>query len=86
MQNFIGFLVPEKPNDPIPRKQPNRQQDGRSLFHGTHAATARGLTSLTTVDWHLKVKDIEYDVHLTKLYCLTARCKKSVEFTYSFFK
>ena len=34
MHDLIRFLVPcwksEKPNDQIPRKQPNRQQDGRT--------------------------------------------------------
>ena len=30
-----------------------------------------GLTSTAAVDWHLKVQDIEYDVGLTKNYCIT---------------
>ena len=32
---------------------------------------SRGLTSTIVVDWHLKIKDIEYDVGLTKNYCST---------------
>ena len=39
-------------------------------------ATAGGLTSETTVDWHLKVKDIEYNVGLTKKYCITVSMQK----------
>ena len=44
---------------------------GQTLFCGTLPTTASGLTSTTAVDYHLKVKDIEYDVGLTKNYCLT---------------
>ena len=39
-------------------------------------ATARGPTSTTAVDWHFKVKDIEYNVSLTKNYCLTVSMQK----------
>ena len=35
-----------------------------------------GLTSTTTVDWHLKVQDIEYDVGLTKSYCTKVSMQK----------
>ena len=70
---WYGFLVPcpnlEKPNDPIPRKQPYREQDGRMdrpYFMGPF--------------WLLlevqQVKDIEYNVSLTKNYCLTASMQK----------
>ena len=68
---------------PIPRKQPNRQvgwKDEQTQFHGTLPATARDSKSTTAVDWHLKVKDIEYDVGLTKNYCPTVSMKKSTEF------
>ena len=41
-------------------------KDGQTLFHRILLATARGLTSTTAVDWHLKVKDIDYDVCVTK--------------------
>ena len=41
-------------------------KDGQTLFHRILPATARGLTSKTAVNWHLKVKDIEYNVGLTK--------------------
>ena len=34
------------------------------------------LTSTIAVDWHLKVKDIEYDVGLTKIDCITVSMKK----------
>ena len=34
------------------------------------------LTSTTTVDWHLKVQDIEYDVGLTKSYCTKVSMQK----------
>ena len=46
-------------------------KDGQTLFHGILPATARGLASKTAVNWHLKVKDIEYNVGLTKNYCIT---------------
>ena len=65
-----GFLAPcqnsEKSNDPISRKHPNRCQEARinrPYFTGT--------TSKTAVNWPLKVKDIEYNVGLTKRYCIT---------------
>ena len=45
--------------------------DGQTLFHRMLLATDRGLTNTTAVDWQLTVKDIEYDVNLTKTYCLT---------------
>ena len=51
-------------------------KDGQTLFHGTLPGTTRGLTNITAVDWHLKVKDIEYDVGLTKNYCLTVSMQK----------
>ena len=46
------------------------------LFHRTLLATARGPTSTTAIDWHLKVKDIECDVSLTKYYCITVSMQK----------
>ena len=41
-------------------------KDRQTLFHSTFPATARGPTNKTAVDWHLKVKDIEYNADLTK--------------------
>ena len=41
-------------------------KDGQILFHRILPATTRGLTSKTAVNWHSKVKDIEYNVGLTK--------------------
>ena len=52
------------------------RKDGQTLFHSILQATAGGLTSTTAVDWHLKVKDIEHDVGLTKNYCNTVRMQK----------
>ena len=40
-------------------------KDGQNLFQMILPVTNRDLTS--TVDWHLKVKDIEYNVGLTKI-------------------
>ena len=51
-------------------------KDGQILFHRILPATARGLTSKTAVNWHLKVKDIEYNVGLTKSYCITVSMQK----------
>ena len=58
----------EKFNDPIPRKHPYRCGDARidNPISRILSATAMGLTSKMAVNWHLKVKDIEYDVVLTK--------------------
>ena len=38
--------------------------------------TARGRTSTTAVDWYFKAKVIEYNVSLTKNYCLTVSMQK----------
>ena len=48
-------------------------KDRQNLFHKTLPATAIGLTGKNAVNWHLKVKDIEYNVDLTKSYCITVR-------------
>ena len=50
--------------------------DGQTLFHSILPATARGLTSKTAVNWHLKVKNIEYNVGLTKKFCITVSMQK----------
>ena len=41
-------------------------KDSQTLFHKILPAAAGVLTSKTAVELHLKVKDIEYDVSLTK--------------------
>ena len=46
-------------------------KDGQTLFHRILPATARGLTSKTAVNWHLKVT-----AGLTKTYCLTVSMPK----------
>ena len=51
-------------------------KDGQTLFHWIITAKAMGLTSKTAVNWHLKVKDIEYNVGLTKNYCITVSMQK----------
>ena len=51
-------------------------KDEETLLHRTLPATTRGPTSTTAVDWHLEVKDIEYDVDLTKNYCITVSMQK----------
>ena len=51
-------------------------KDGQNLFHMIPPTTTRGLTSKTAVNWHLKVKDIEYNVDLTKNYCITISKQK----------
>ena len=50
--------------------------DRQTLFHRILSATAMGLTSKTAVNWHLKVKDIEYNVGLTTGYCITVSMQK----------
>ena len=51
-------------------------KDGQTLFVRILPATTRGLTSKTAVNWHLEVKDIEYNVGLTKYYCITVSMQK----------
>ena len=56
------------------------QKDRQTLFHRTLPATTGGPTRTTPVDWHLKVKDIECDLNLTKIIALQSACKKSAKF------
>ena len=51
-------------------------KDRQTLFQRIIPATPMGLTSKTAVNWHLKVKDIEYNVGLTKSYCITVSMQK----------
>ena len=51
-------------------------KDRQTLFQRIIPATPMGLTSKTAVNWHLKVKDIEYNVGLTKNYCITVSMQK----------
>ena len=60
-------------------------KDGHTLFHRILPATAGGLTSKTAINWLLKVKDIEYNVCLTKSYGTSqSTYKESAQFRYSF--
>ena len=62
-------------------------KNGQTLFHRTIVATAGSPTSITAADWHLEVKYIEYDVGLTKIYCVIANIQKNpAQFIYSFLK
>ena len=54
----------------------SRGKDGKTLFYRVFPATTRGLTSTIAVDWHLKVKYVEYDVSLTKNYSMTVNMQK----------
>ena len=49
-------------------------KDGQTLFHRILPATARGLTSTTAVDWHLKVKNKKCNY---KIIASQSACKKS---------
>ena len=60
----------------ISPKQTTRQNVGQTLFHRTILATTGGSTSTTAVDWHLKVKNMEYNVGLIKYYCITVSVQK----------
>ena len=51
-------------------------KDGQTLFHRIILATARGLMNKTAVNWHLKFKDIEYNVGLTKNCCIKVSMQK----------
>ena len=48
------------------------QKDRQNLFK----ATTRGLTSTNEVDWHLQIKDSEYNIGITKNYCISVCMKK----------
>ena len=52
-------------------------KDRQTLFHKTLPAAAIGLTGKNAVNWHLKVKDIEYNVGLTKVITSQSACRKS---------
>ena len=57
------------------------------LFHRILLATARGPTSRTAVDWHLKVKDMDDNVSLTKKSTASQSAwKKTAPFINSFFR
>ena len=56
--------------------QMSGSKDERILFHGIRLATARGLASKAAINWHLKVKNIEYNVGLTNNYSITVSMKK----------
>ena len=52
----------------------DKQQEGRTcqtLFQRTRLATTEGPAGTTAVDWYLKVKDIKYNVDLTRNYCIS---------------
>ena len=52
---------------------PNRKQDGQTDPTSEDPSSyCQGSNNTTAVDWHLKVKDIEQNVDLTNIYCLTA--------------
>ena len=53
------------------------RKDGQTLFHGILPATARGILRKTAINWHLKVKNIEYNVGLTNNYYITVSMQKA---------
>ena len=83
MHNFIKVsnIMPKyreiyRPNSKKTPGQRAGPKDRQTLFHRIFLATTRGLTSTAAEDWHLKVKDIEFDVGLTKNYCITFNMQK----------
>ena len=52
------------------------RKDRQTLFHTTLSATTRGTVSTNAAHWHLKVKDKEYNVGLTKNHCITVSMQK----------
>ena len=48
----------------------------RPYIAGSLLLLVSSLTNTTAGDWHLKVKDMEYDVSLTKNHCITVRMQK----------
>ena len=78
MHNFIMITIQR---NLMMQFQENTQtisgsKDGQTLFHGILPATTRGLASKTAINWHLKVKNIEYNVGLTNNYCITVSMQK----------
>ena len=60
-------------------RQKAGQRDRQTLFHRILPDTAGGSTSTTVVDWHLtgwQIRDIQYDVCLTKNCCITISIQK----------
>ena len=55
-------------------------KDGQTIFHGILPDTTRGLASKTAMNWHLKVKNREYNVGLTNNYCITVSMQKVSSF------
>ena len=51
-------------------------KDWQTLFHRVLPATTRELTTTTTIDWHLNVKDKKCDLGLIKNYCITVSMQK----------
>ena len=61
MHNFIMITIQR---NLMMQFQENTQtisgsKDGQTLFHGILPATTRGLANKTTINWHLKVKNIK---------------------------
>ena len=56
------------------------QKDGQTLFHRILPATAWGLKHKTSVDWHLKVKDM---LVYTNIIASQSACKKLAQFMIS---
>ena len=57
-------------------RQTAGQKGGQTLFHRANVTAARSPTSTLAVDWHLKIKDIEYNVVPTKNYCFTVSMQR----------
>ena len=51
------------------------RKDGETLFHRIFLATTEGPTNTTAINWHLKVKDNEYNIIASQ-----SACKKLVQF------
>ena len=69
----------------------NGRTEGWADLHRILPTTARGLRSTTAVVWHLKVKEIEYDIVLTKIIasksaCTTKKQKKQTQFIHLFLR
>ena len=51
-------------------------KDGQALFHRILLATATGLTTTTVVEWQYRVQYLEYNISLTKNYCIIVSIQK----------
>ena len=69
-QRNLMIQFQENPRDTAAQK--GRQTQCQRIY----PVTDGGLTSITSVEWHLKVKDLDYNIDLIKNYCIKVNMQK----------